>query len=249
MLVGRRAPASPTCGASPRPCRTSTDSRSSRARRRHSRSRGGRCCASQRSSRARGGQASDRGRRPAGRSTPSRTSRGRRGGRLPGRRGRRGRGRLHVGLGGIKSRPHGAETRTRTPEWSYIVPLGRHRRPQRASELCLRGRDLPAPLPVLACHPSNRRAAAAKAHRASLCRIARCPTRRTVKRTRAVHRSLAHLLPKVRATARTPTPSQHAPLDPRPSTPLARRQRRRGHRRGLARRDDEAAVAAPRQNS
>ena len=78
----------------------------------------------------------------------------------------------------------------------YIVPPERRRRPQRASELCLRGGDLPAPLPVLACHPSNRRAAAAKAHQASLYRLARCPTRSTVNSTRAVHRSLAHLLPK-----------------------------------------------------
>ena len=152
--------------------------------------------------------------------------------------------------------------------WSYIVPLERPRRPRRASDLCLRGRDLPAPLPVLACHPSNRRAAAAKAHQASLCRLARCPTRRTVKSTRAVHRSLAHLLPQgcccavapqrtvCQATAAAEAPahdrSQHAPLprplDPRPSTPLARRQRRRGHRRGLARRHDEASVAAPRQD-
>ena len=41
-----------------------------------------------------------------------------------------------------------------------------------------------------------------------------------------------------------------APATARPatSTPLARRQRRRGHRRGLARRDDEASIAAPRQD-
>ena len=159
------------------------------------------------------------------------------------------------------SNPRGAE-------WSYIVPPERRRRPPRASELCLRGGDLPAPLPVLACHPSNRRAAAAKAHQASLCRLARCPTRSTVNSTRAGHRSLAHLLPKgcccavapqrtvCQATAAAGAPvhdrSQHAPL-PQPlvarrATPLPRRQRRRGHRRGLARRDDEAALAAPRQD-
>ena len=86
--------------------------------------------------------------------------------------------------------------------------------------------------------------------------------------TRAVHRSLAHLLPKgcccavapqrtvCQATAAADAPvhdrSQHAPLPqplvPRRATPLPRRQRRRGHRRGLARRDDEAPIAAPRQD-
>ena len=45
-------------------------------------------------------------------------------------------------------------------------------------------------------HPSNRRAAAAKAHLLKLCRPARCPTRRTANSTRAVHRSLPHLLPR-----------------------------------------------------